>query len=399
MTERCDVLVVGGGAAGFAAALGAARSGAHTRLIERYGFLGGMATAGMVGTICGLYPTGSAEAPRLLNEGIAGEVETRLRATGMAPLGRGRTVMLPYVPLALAGIMDDLLARQPSLVVSLHTTCADAAGTATCLERIRCVGWRGAEDITPRVVVDASGDAIVAWHAGLQTESPPAGMRQLSSLVFVLQGVAEGAVGGLRSVAVLRRLLEAERRGDLPTGCRLVAFRPSGRPGEVTAKLALDQLGELGADDDLSHAERAGRSRVRALEHFLVERVDGFARAFVSHTAPQVGVRESRRFVGREQLTRQDVIEARKRSSGVARAAWPIELWEAGSDGARYEYGPDGDWYDVPQGCLEHVTCTNLIGAGRCMSATHEAMGSARVIGTCLAVGEAAGKLAAERAR
>jgi hypothetical protein len=115
--------------------------------------------------------------------------------------------------------------------------------------------------------------------------------------------------------------------------------------------------------------------------------------------APQVGVRESRRIAGVARLERADVLGARKRADGVARAAWPIELWEAGADGARYEYLPDDDWYDVPRGCLEHATCPNLLAAGRCMSATHEAMGSARVIGTCLAVGEAAGRLAAERAR
>lgn len=397
--ERCDVLVVGGGAAGVAAAVAAARAGAVTRLVERYGFLGGMATAGMVGTVCGLYTTGSAGPPRLLNEGIAAEVEARLRRTGATPLRRGRTVMLPYVPLALATILDDLLAGEPALRASLHVTCAGASATPGCLESIRCVSWRGAEDIVPRVVVDASGDAIVAWHAGLETENPETATRQLASLIFVFQGVVDGTVGGTRSIGVLRALLEAESRGELPAGCRLMSFRASGRAGEVVAKLALDDLGEPGATDDLTHAERTGRSRVRAVEEFLVRRVPGFERAFVSHAAPQVGVRESRRFIGRERLERDDVIGARKRSDGVARAAWPIELWEAGGDGARYEYLPDDDWYDVPRGCLEHVSCANLIGVGRCMSATHEASGSSRVIGTCLAAGEAAGKLAAERAR
>ena len=398
--ERCDVLVVGGGAAGFAAALAAARAGARTRLVERYGFLGGMATAGMVGTVCGLYPSGAHAAPTLLNAGIAAEVEARLRAGGAQPQRRGRTLALPYVPLALATILDDLVAGAAALTVSLHATCAAASGSAERIEQVRCVDWRGALEIAPRVVVDASGDAIVAWHAGLATDTPEAAARQLSSLVFVFQGVAEGAVGGLRSLAVLRLLLEAERAGELPRGCRLIAFRVSGRPGEVVAKLALDDLGAPAAGDDaLSHAERVGRARLRAVAQWLVRRAAGFERAFVSHAAPQVGVRESRRIVGRETLTRDDVLAARKRADGVARAAWPIELWEAGGDGARYEYVPDDDWYDVPRGCLEHATCANLIGAGRCLSATHEAIGSARVIGTCLAVGEAAGRLAAERAR
>jgi hypothetical protein len=164
-------------------------------------------------------------------------------------------------------------------------------------------------------------------------------------------------------------------------------------------KLALDDVETTGSGDELTRTELVARRRIAAVARFLTRSVSGFERAFVSHAAPQIGVRESRRIVGRERLERDDVLSARKRDDGVARAAWPIELWQAGVGGARYEYGPDGDWYDVPRGCLEHATCTNLLAAGRCMAASHEAMGSARVIGTCLAVGEAAGRLAAERAR
>src|SRR5258705_551239 len=99
---------------------------------------------------------------------------------------------------------------------------------------------RGAEEVAPRAVVDASGDAIVAWHAGLATETPAE--RQLASAVFVLQGVDAGAVGGARSVAVLRALHDAERAGDLPPGCALAAFRASGRLGAVAVDLALGDL-------------------------------------------------------------------------------------------------------------------------------------------------------------
>ena len=394
----CDVLVVGGGSAGVAAAIGAARAGAETRLVERYGFLGGMATAAMVGTVCGLYATEAAGRPRLLNAGIAAEIEGRLRATGVEPLRRGRTIVLPYVPFVLAALFDELVGHERSLSLDLHTICAAAHGTPERIAAVRLVGWRGTEDVVPRVVVDASGDAIVAWHAALATETPPTAMRQLPSAVFVLQGVAEGAVGGARSLAVLRALHEAERSGDLPRGCRLAAFRASGRTGEVAVKLALDEIEAVGPGDELTRAEVVARRRMAAVASFLARRVAGFERSFVSHAAPQIGVRESRRIAGRERLERDDVLSARKRADGVARGAWPIELWEAGEGGARYEYGPDGDWYDVPHGCLEHATCTNLLAAGRCMAASHDAMGSARVIGTCLAVGEAAGRLAAERA-
>ena len=120
-----------------------------------------------------------------------------------------------------------------------------------------------------------------------------------------------------------------------------------------------------------------------------------FAASFVSHLAPQVGVRESRRIIGRHRLTRDDVLGGRRSDDAVARAAWPIELWRAGATGAQYQYLADGDWYDVPLRCLQPTGVARLLAAGRCISGTSEALGSARVIGTCLATGEAAGHEAA----
>ena len=118
-------------------------------------------------------------------------------------------------------------------------------------------------------------------------------------------------------------------------------------------------------------------------------------RAFVSHAAPQVGVRESRRVVGRYQLTREDVLGGRRFADGVARASWPIELWDESRQGATYEYLDDGRTYDIPLRSLQARDIRNLFVVGRCMSASHEALGSSRVIGTCLATGGAVGVAAA----
>jgi FAD dependent oxidoreductase len=398
---RYDVVVVGGEAAGLAAAVAAAGTGARTALVERYGFLGGMATAGMVSTICGLFHTAASGPPEPLNEGFP-ELFAR-RLAGMPgcdkPVRRGKTFVLPYTPFAFACLCDELAAGAASLDVYLHAYLVGVDTAGERVEALRVATWERTVELAAAAVVDASGDAMVAHHAGAATEAAPAPDRQLASLVFVLQGVDSEALGPAARLGLLRALVAAERAGLLPPEVSNLQIAPTPQPGEVVCKLALG--GITGAPragrDQLTAAEQEGRRRVLAVTEFLKTQVP-FARAFVSHTAPQVGVRESRRVVGRYRLTREDVLGGRRFEDGVARACWPIELWEEGRLGATYEYLEDGQTYDIPLRSLRARDVANLFVAGRCMSATHEALGSARVIGTCLATGEAVGRAAATQA-
>jgi hypothetical protein len=393
-----DVVVVGGGAAGLAAAVAAAGAGARTALFERYGFLGGMATAGMVSTICGLYQGSPGGTPEPLNEGFAAAFARRLAAMPGCekPIRRGPTFVLPYTPFAFACLADELTAATPGLDVYLHASLVDVTTVACRVEALRIATWERAVVLDARVVVDASGDAAVAERAGAATETAPASERQLPSLVFVLQQVDPEAVTPGARVALLRTLVAAERAGVLPKGAANLMLGPTPQPGEVVCKLALDGI-EPGARDVLTAAEQEGRKRVLALTEFL-KSLPRFSRAFVSHTAPQVGVRESRRVVGRYQLTRDDVLSGRRFEDGVARASWPIELWQPGQLGPTYEYLDEGRTYEIPLRSLQARDVDNLFVVGRCMSATPEALGSARVIGTCLATGEAVGVAAARQA-
>jgi hypothetical protein len=396
-----DVVVAGGGAAGLAAAVAAAGRGARTALVERYGFLGGMATAGMVSTICGLYRTATVGPAEPLNEGFAQTFARRLmNASGCGqPMRRGRTYILPYTPLAFACLADEIASSAPRLDVYLHAYLVGIERGERSIEALHVATWERRLQLEARTVVDTSGDAVVAWHAGAATETTPLAERQLPSLVFVLQHVDVDAVQAGSRVAVLRALALAEQQGLLPKGSSNLTLGPSRQPGEVVCKLALSGIAEeLSASRDfLTAAEQEGRKRAWAVTEFL-RTLPAFARSFLSHTAPQIGVRESRRVIGRYQLTREDVLAGRKFEDSVARAGWPIELWEGGRLGASYEYLPDGATYDIPLRCLQARDVDNLFVAGRCMSATHEALGSARVIGTCLATGEAAGLEAARHA-
>jgi len=396
-----DVVVVGGGAAGLAAAVAAGRAGARTALVERYGFLGGMATAGMVSTICGLYHGSPSGSPEPLNEGFPETFARRL--AGMPgcqkPVRRGRTFVLPYTPFAFACLADELVRAVPHVDVFLHAYLVGVDAGPRRIEALRIATSERTVELRGTVVADTSGDGVVAARAGAATESAPVSERQLPALVFVLQHVDGDALGPGARLAVLRTLVNAERDGLLPSGASNLTLALSSQTGEVIGKLALagvaDHLGR--GRDFLTAAEQEGRQRVLAVTEFL-KTLPAFGRAFVSHVAPQVGVRESRRVVGRYQLTRDDVLSGRKFEDAVARASWPIELWQEGCLGATYEYLEDGQTYDIPLRSLQARDVENLFVAGRCMSATHEALGSARVMGTCLATGEAVGQAAARMA-
>ena len=315
------------------------------------------------------------------------------------PVRRGRTYVLPYTPFAFACLADELTASASPLDVYLHTFVTGLETGQGRVEAVRIATWERALELATRVVVDASGDAVVSHLAGVATVTVPLSERQLPSLVFVLQHVDTEALGSGPRVALLRSLVTAEQEGRLPKGAANLALGSSPQPGEIVCKLTLSGIAEeLPASRDfLTVAEQEGRKRALAVTEFL-KTLPAFSRAFVSHAAPQVGVRESRRVIGRYQLTRDDVLSARKFADGVARASWPIELWEEGRLGATYEWLDDRAHYDIPLRSLQARDVDNLFVAGRCMSATHEALGSARVIGTCLAAGEAVGRAAARRA-
>ncbi len=398
-TISCDVLVIGGGAAGVAATAAAGRAGARVVLLERYGFLGGLATAAQVGTICGLYlrDTLNPEATPVAG-GFAQEFGSRLQRFAGSKLIRLENGLwvLSYAPPAFARVADAIVSEMGDVTVVLHATVAEAQADGPRLIEVRALAWNELIHFRPGMVVDCSGEATAAALGGAGTENGAAD--QAASLVFVLEGLDPGLVErGL--IEIRRELRGAVEKGRLPASCERLSFVPgTGRDGRFAFKLSL-ALGDADRPlwQQVSGWEREARALVNQLQEFLVENVASCRGARLASVAPQLGIRSGRRLRGRAQLADEDVSGARKSALGVARGCWPMERWR-NSPRPEMTYFNERDYYEIPADCLRAVELDNVWVAGRCLSAAAGAMTSARVIGTALATGWAAGTVAAFQA-
>lgn len=399
-TISCDVLVVGGGAAGVAAAVAAGRAGAKVVLLERYGFLGGLATAAQVGTICGLYLRDTAHSVATpVAGGFAKEYSERLeRAAGASRLRLDNGLwVLPYPPPVFASVADALVSETKNVSVMLHATVAEAQAEGARLVEVRALAWNEPVALRPRAVVDCSGEATAAALAGAGVED---GARdQAPSLVFVMENVDPGlAERGL--LEVRRELRQAVEKGALPALCERLSLVPgTGAEGHFAFKFTLTAASsDLSLWQQVTAWERQARALVNELQRFLIANTACCRHARFSSVAPQLGIRSGRRIRGRATLADRDVLDARKSPQGIARGGWPMERW---GNGPRPEmtFFNERDYYEIPLDCLRPVELDNVLVAGRCFSASAGAMSSARVIGTALATGWAAGIAAASQAR
>jgi hypothetical protein len=394
---KCDVLVLGGGGAGLSAAVAAARAGAHTILVERHGALGGMAVAALVHSICGLYRLRSEPGAVPAHRGLPGELAARLTRAGAAPgpMRCGRLDVLPHSPPGFAAVADTLAGECPTLETRLHTELAESHG----IGRVEAVDvyCRGARaTIEPGAVVDASGDATLAAQAGAGTEEASADRLQRPAFIFALHTVEVAALDADGRVGLAALLAEAAHAGRIERGALGAHFRPTGRGSEVycTVDLAGPEDFNPTSPAHLAALERTGRRLAHSLTAFLRAHHPAFARAEIAAFPTRVGIRESRRVRGESTITAASVLRGLETPDRVALGTWPMELREKPT-GPRWRYPEDDRPTQIPLGALKVAGVTNLWTAGRCISCDHEAQSSLRVIGTCLATGQAAGLAAA----
>lgn len=385
-----DLVVAGGGSAGWAAAVTAARRGLRTALVEEMPFLGGMSTGGAVGTFCGFYGKGADGALVPLVGGLPLAVADALRERGhgYGPVPFRETAALPYVPWGAKLLYEEWAAAEPNLRLWLHARVTHAVVEGGAIRAVAVSVRGGRIALAARAFVDATGDAELARLAGAPVERGDE--LQYPSTMFTMQHVDMGqALAALRE---LPRLLAEHFEGEgLPR--KSGNLIPSGRPGEVLVALSRISLGDRPLDagnaEELTWGELEGRRQVARLADFLRRRAPGFADAFVGDSAFRLGVRETRRIDGEYALRADDVLGGRRFPDGIGRAAWPVERHVAGGE-TLWRFLEPGAWYDIPYRCLLPRGVSNLLCVGRCISADADAFASVRVIGPCMLEGQAA---------
>ena len=404
-----DVVVLGGGPAGIAAAASAARHGARTLLVERYGFLGGMGTAAGVTNFCGLHANVYGEIRRVVH-GVADELLERMRALGGLSephLIFGKIHAQAYDTAAFKCAADaQLLACGAELLFHALAVGVTRREENGAIDTLLLETKSGRSAVRARAFVDCSGDGDLAHHAGVAMEKGnAAGTLLYPTLMFRVGNVdAERAGDAWRTIP--GRMDEAEAAGEFCFPRRGAIVRPQQHAYEwrvnVTQLKDADGSATDGTDArSLSAGEIEGRRQAVDYLRFLRAKVPGFEAAYALDIAPQLGIRETRRLVGVATLTADDVLGCADFADTIGVNGWPLELHVASDVEWRWPPIPQSRGFNqLPYRMLLPRRSSangvdNLLVAGRCASMTHEGHSAARVSGACFVMGQAAGTAAA----
>jgi len=387
-----DVLVVGSGSAGATAAITAARLGVATSLVERYGFMGGISTQ-VLDTFYGFFTPGVH--PRKVVGGVPDSVIEELFKRNAAiyrPNTYGAGQGITYDPETLKVVWEHL-ARQAGVRLYYHALVVDVLSEGAEIRGVVIASKAGLYRLSAKVVIDASGDADVAARMGVPFESSRDGPIQSLTTTFKMINVDVARAKSVKKSELHAKMQQAEQLGyDLPRKEGSVHITPL--PGVMATNMT--RVRDVDPLDltQLTLAEIEGRRQSLEYARFLIEQIPGYENAALGGFSIQIGIRESRRIFGEYRLTRADVLSARKFDDAIAQCGAPIEEHHAGQD-TRWEYLPEGETYHIPYRCLLPQKAEQLLVAGRCLSADHDAHASVRSMGQCMAMGQAAGTAAA----
>jgi hypothetical protein len=389
---KTDVVVIGAGAAGVAAAIAAAREGLGVVLLEKNSFPGGRATASAVGTICGLYLRSFKHAAAFVAEGFMKEFAEKLqqRSASKPQGGANGLYYLPYNPFDFKTVCDELLAKN-GIQPYYHATVFDVETDDDKVTAVEAFVYDRKLKFIANAFIDCSGEASVCYLAGETVVEEKE--YQASAQVFTVENIQTSLPESL-GFHIARELKRAVNDGKLAAELQWVSIVPdSFRDKSAMLKIGIP-LTIDNSDNKATEVELVARKNVNAVFDYLKNNVEAFRNSHISFVATEAGLRTGRRPMGKYTLTETDVLDCRKFEDNIANGAWPVEFW--GNDNkVKMDYFTEDDFYQIPARCLQSARFSNLFFAGKNISATEKAIASARVIGTCLQTGWAAGKLAA----
>ncbi len=380
--RRFDVVVVGAGAAGVAAAVSAASAGANTLLVERYPVLGGTTTYSGVSS----FQIGPDVHGAPIIQGHYANVMRRLHERGVLN-GRsfsGEVLKVIYLEMC----------EEAGVNLLLHGYFTDAEVTDGRISRIAVETRSGLETVAADVFIDATadGDLGVASGAPVATGRPKDGQMQPLTLYLTLRNVDFDTVrqhDPADFYPIFERVLPHVRTSQvrLSYGPRFSVT--------LDGRLSFSMMhirGVNGADaDELTQAEITARHHAHDIWRFFREHVPGCEQSVLESTPFQIGIRETRRILGDHVMTRDDILGCVKQPDTIGRSNSFIDVHNTDGEGTFHEYIPLNDWYDIPYRALNSRNVTNLLTAGRCMSCSHWALGSLREQPTCMVTGQGAG--------
>jgi hypothetical protein len=384
------VVVCGGGAAGMAAAIAAARAGGQVCLIEAQPHLGGTVVNALIHTLGGLYDS----AGEWINGGLASELAKALTLADPTTRRRrlGQAWVLNVCPEVYRGLTEKWIEEEPRIKILCGARVVAVRVEGDRIVELQAATERGTARFQPKAVIDAtgSGAAVRLANPALLQDSRK---RAAGGLIFSMGGVTPDALAFPRGLAVVRALRDAAGEGKLPPECGKAWIDTGVHKAEVYVKLFVTIPDDWAEREEHGEITLAAVKTQAAVVSFLKSRPE-FASASVGRTG-RVGIRDGGRVRGEYCLTADDVRQARKFEDAACRCSWPIEYWDP-DEGVSMEYLPAGACYDIPLRALKVRGLSNTWVAGKCLSADPLAQASARVVGTCWSMGEAAGKAAAQ---